>query len=153
MSGGASAAGLAAQAIAKQRGVTTLVTGGYASNFVADQSSLYGAQCAPSTDALANAVAKDPVDAGGEKWCFITADYVFGKALFAHASKAVAWSIMSGCGSRIRLGSSRSRNATRCATASPPARPSPPRRRHRYDTDAGDLSIHFPRLGFDVVAA
>ncbi len=88
--GGSSSAGLAAQAIAKQRGITTLVTGGYASNFVTDQCSPYGTQWAPSTDALANAVAKGLVDAGGKKWFFITADYVFGKALFADASKAVA---------------------------------------------------------------
>ena len=88
--GGSSSAGLAAQAIAKQRGVTTLVTGGYASNFVTDQCSPYGTQWAPSTDALSNAVAKGLVDAGGKKWFFITADYVFGKALFADASKAVA---------------------------------------------------------------
>jgi branched-chain amino acid transport system substrate-binding protein len=87
--GGSSSAGLAAQAIAKQRGVTTLVTGGYASNFVTDQCSPYGTQWAPSTDALANAVAKGLVDAGGRKWFFITADYVFGKALSADASKAV----------------------------------------------------------------
>jgi len=87
--GGSSSAGLAAQAIAKQRGVTTLVTGGYASNFVADQCSPYGTQWAPSTDALASAVAKGLVDAGGKKWFFITADYVFGKALSADASKAV----------------------------------------------------------------
>ena len=88
--GGSSSAGLAAQAIAKQRGITTLVTGGYASNFVTDQCSPYGTQWAPSTDALANAAAKGLVEAGGKKWFFITADYVFGKALFADASKAVA---------------------------------------------------------------
>lgn len=88
--GGSSSAGLAAQAIAKQRGITTLVTGGYASNFVTDQCSPYGTQWAPSTDALSNAVAKGLVDSGGKKWFFITADYVFGKALYADASKAVA---------------------------------------------------------------
>ena len=87
--GGSSSAGLAAQAIAKQRGITTLVTGGYASNFVTDQCSPYGTQWAPSTDALSNAVAKGLVEAGAKKWFFITADYVFGKALFADASKAV----------------------------------------------------------------
>ena len=87
--GGSSSAGLAAQAIAKQRGVTTLVTGGYASNFVADQCSPYGTQWAPSTDSLANAVAKGLVDVGGKKWYFITADYVFGKSLSADLSKAV----------------------------------------------------------------
>lgn len=88
--GGSSAAGLAAQAIAKQKGVTTLVTGGYASNFSAAQCSPYGTQWAPSTDALANAAAKGLVDAGGKKWFFITADYAFGKALFNDTSKAVA---------------------------------------------------------------
>lgn len=87
--GGSSSAGLAAHAIAKQRGVTTLVTGGYASNFVTDQCSPYGTQWAPSTDSLANAVAKGLVESGGKKWFFITADYVFGKSLFADASKAV----------------------------------------------------------------
>lgn len=87
--GGSSSAGLAAQAIAKQRGITTLVTGGYASNFVSDQCSPYGTQWAPSTDALANAVAKGLIESGGKKWFFITADYAFGKSLFTDASKAV----------------------------------------------------------------
>lgn len=89
VNGGASAVGLAIQSWAKERGVTTLITGGYAANFSGDTCSAYGTQWAPSTGELAKAVAAGIVQGGGDKWFFITADYVFGHGLYADASKAV----------------------------------------------------------------
>lgn len=87
--GGSSAAGLAATAIAKQKAITTMVTGGYAANFVREQCSPYGTQWAPSTDALARTAAKGLVETGGKKWFLITADYAFGKALSTDVGEAL----------------------------------------------------------------
>ncbi|MFC5420410.1 MAG: branched-chain amino acid ABC transporter substrate-binding protein [Stutzerimonas stutzeri] len=87
--GGSSSVGLAVQAVAREREITTLVSGGYAPNFTGNQCSPYGTQWAPSTAELANAVAKGVVDEGGNKWFFLTADYVFGHNLAADAGKAV----------------------------------------------------------------
>jgi branched-chain amino acid transport system substrate-binding protein len=79
--GGASSVGLGVQAYAKERKITTMVTGGYASQFSGPGCSPYGTQWVPSTGELANAVAGAVVQAGGKKWTFITADYVFGHGL------------------------------------------------------------------------
>ena len=87
--GGASSVGLAVQGYAKDRRVTTLVTGGYASQFSGPNCSPFGSQWVPSTTELANAVARGVVENGGRKWFFITADYVFGNGLSADAGKAV----------------------------------------------------------------
>ena len=87
--GGASSVGLAVQSYAKERKVTTLVTGGYASQFSGPNCSPYGSQWVPSTGELANAVVRGVVQDGGKKWFFITADYVFGNGLASDASKAV----------------------------------------------------------------
>ncbi|BAT61611.1 hypothetical protein GJW-30_1_04170 [Variibacter gotjawalensis] len=87
--GGSSSVGLAVQAVARERAITTLVSGGYAPNFSTNQCSPYGTQWAPSTHELANSVAKAVVDEGGKKWFFLTADYVFGHGLAADASRAV----------------------------------------------------------------
>lgn len=87
--GGASSVGLAVQAIARTLKKTTLVSGGYASNFSGDGCSPYGTQWAPSTSELSKTIAKGIVDAGGRKWFFIVADYVFGKNLAADAGETV----------------------------------------------------------------
>ena len=87
--GGASSVGLAVQGYAKDRKVTTLVTGGYASQFSGANCSPYGSQWVPSTGELANAVVRGVVQGGGKAWFFITADYVFGNGLASDASKAV----------------------------------------------------------------
>jgi branched-chain amino acid transport system substrate-binding protein len=89
VNGGASSVGLAIQAYARERKITTLISGGYAANFSGEGCSPFGTQWAPSTGALANAVAEAIVRAGGKKWYFITADYVFGHNLTADASRAV----------------------------------------------------------------
>ena len=87
--GGASSVGLAVQGYARDRKVTTVVTGGYASQFSGPNCSPYGSQWVPSTSELANAVVRGVVQGGGKKWFFITADYVFGNGLAADAGKAV----------------------------------------------------------------
>lgn len=87
--GGSSAVGLAVQSYAKERKITTLVTGNYAASFSGRACSPYGTQWAVSTDALAGAVAESIVQAGGKKWFLIVVDYAFGHDLAADATKAV----------------------------------------------------------------
>ena len=89
ISGGASSVGLAVQAIARERGKTTIVSGGYAANFSGDGCSPYGTQWAPSTTELSKTIAKGIVDSGGKRWFFIVADYVFGRNLLADAGETV----------------------------------------------------------------
>lgn len=89
LNGGASSAGLAVQAIARQLNKTTLISGGYASNFSGEACSPFGTQWAPSTTELSKTIAKGIVDAGGKTWYFIVADYVFGKSLVADAGRTV----------------------------------------------------------------
>lgn len=60
--GGASSVGLAVQAMARSLKKTTLVSGGYASNFSADGCSPYGTQWAPSTSELSKTIAKGIVE-------------------------------------------------------------------------------------------
>lgn len=87
--GGSSAVGLAVQNFAKDRKVTTLVTGNYAAQFSGRACSPYGTQWPPSTGELANAVAEAVVQGGGKKWFLIVVDYAFGHDLAADATKAV----------------------------------------------------------------
>jgi branched-chain amino acid transport system substrate-binding protein len=89
VNGGASSVGLAVQAIAREKKKTTLISGGYASNFSGEFCSPYGTQWAPSTSELSKSIAKGIVEAGGKRWFFIVADYVFGKNLAADAGDTV----------------------------------------------------------------
>lgn len=99
--GGASSAGLAAQGVAREKGGTALISGGFAGDFSGKQCSPLSTQWAPDTYALANAVVKSVVESGGKSWYFITTDYVFGKSLEANASRFVQ-----GAGGKV-LGSTR----------------------------------------------
>lgn len=89
VNGGASSAGLAVQALARQLGKTTIVSGGYAANFSGEGCSPYGTQWAPSTAELSKTIAKGIVESGGKNWFFIVADYVFGRNLAADAGRTV----------------------------------------------------------------
>jgi branched-chain amino acid transport system substrate-binding protein len=89
VNGGASSVGLAIQVIAREKKKTTLISGGYASNFSGESCSPYGTQWAPSTSELSKSIAKGIVEAGGKTWFFIVADYVFGKNLAADAGDTV----------------------------------------------------------------
>lgn len=87
--GGSSAVGLAIQNLAKERKVTTLVTGNYAASFSGRSCSPYGTQWPPSTGELAGAVAEAVVKGGGKKWFLVVVDYAFGHDLAADATKAI----------------------------------------------------------------
>ncbi len=87
--GGSSAVGLAVQNFAKERKITTLVTGNYAASFSGRACSPYGTQWAVSTGELAGAIAEPLVKAGGNKWFLIVVDYAFGHDLAADATRAV----------------------------------------------------------------
>lgn len=89
VNGGASSVGLAVQSIARGLNKTTLISGGYAANFSGDGCSPYGTQWAPSTSELSKTIAKGIVEAGGKRWFFIVADYVFGRNLAADAGQTV----------------------------------------------------------------
>ncbi|RAI58690.1 branched-chain amino acid ABC transporter substrate-binding protein [Roseicella frigidaeris] len=89
MLGGSSAVGLAVQNFARERKVTTLVTGNYAASFSGRACSPYGTQWAVSTGELAGAIAETIVKSGGNKWFLIVVDYAFGHDLAADATRAV----------------------------------------------------------------
>jgi branched-chain amino acid transport system substrate-binding protein len=87
--GGSSAVGLAVQNFAKEKQVSTLVTGNYAASFSGRSCSPYGTQWAVSTGELAGAIAEGVVKAGGNTWFLIVVDYAFGHDLAADATRAV----------------------------------------------------------------
>jgi branched-chain amino acid transport system substrate-binding protein len=87
--GGSSAVGLAVQNFARERKISTLVTGNYAASFSGRSCSPYGTQWAVSTGELAGAIADGVVKAGGNKWYLIVVDYAFGHDLQADATRAV----------------------------------------------------------------
>lgn len=87
--GGASSTGLAAVGVAREKGGTALISGGFAGDFSGKQCSTISTQWAPDTYALANAVARSTVESGGKNWYFITTDYVFGKSLEANATRFI----------------------------------------------------------------
>lgn len=87
--GGSSAVGLAVQTYAKERKVSTFVTGNYAASFSGRACSPYATQWAVSTGELAGAIADTVVKAGGNRWYLIVVDYAFGHDLAADATRAV----------------------------------------------------------------
>ncbi|MBK1657210.1 ABC transporter substrate-binding protein [Paracraurococcus ruber] len=89
MLGGSSAVGLAVQNFARERKVSTLVTGNYAASFSGRACSPYATQWAVSTGELAGAIAEGVVKAGGNKWFLLVVDYAFGHDLANDATRAV----------------------------------------------------------------
>ncbi len=87
--GGASSTGLAGVNVAKEKGGSAIISGGFAGDFSGKQCSDISTQWAPDTYALANAVVSSTIKQGGKTWYFITTDYVFGKTLEATASQFV----------------------------------------------------------------
>ena len=87
--GGASSTGLAGVNVAKEKGGSAIISGGFAGDFSGKQCTDISTQWAPDTYALANAVVSSTVKQGGKTWYFITTDYVFGKSLEATASQFV----------------------------------------------------------------
>jgi branched-chain amino acid transport system substrate-binding protein len=87
--GGSSAVGLAVQNFARERRISTLVTGNYAASFSGRSCSPFGTQWAVSTGELAGAIAEGVVRSGGNRWYLIVVDYAFGHDLAADATRAV----------------------------------------------------------------
>ena len=69
--GGASSVGLAEVNVAKEKGGTAVITGGFAGDFVGKQCTNISTQWAPDTYALSNAVVRSTVEQGGKTWYFM----------------------------------------------------------------------------------
>jgi len=86
--GAGSAAALAIQNVAREKGKIFLITGANG-DFTGKECSPTGFQFSPDTYALARATAKGLVQAGGNRWYFVTADYAFGHSLETQARAVV----------------------------------------------------------------
>lgn len=86
--GAGSAAALAIQNVSREKGKIFLITGANG-DFTGKECSATGFQFSPDTYALAQATAKGLVQAGGNRWFFVTADYAFGHSLEAQARAVV----------------------------------------------------------------
>jgi len=89
LGGSSSAAGLAIQAVAKEKKHIFLITDSASSDFTGKQCSPYGIHFGYDTYALSNGTAKAIVKQGGKTWYFLTVDYAFGYALERDASRFV----------------------------------------------------------------
>lgn len=89
LGGSSSAAGLAIQAVAKEKKHIFLITDSASSDFTGKQCSPYGIHFGYDTYALSNGTAKAIVKQGGKTWFFLTVDYAFGYALERDASRFV----------------------------------------------------------------
>ncbi|MGD9919828.1 MAG: ABC transporter substrate-binding protein [Pseudorhodoplanes sp.] len=86
--GAGSAAALAIQGIARDKGKIFLITGA-SGDFTGIDCSPTGFHFSPDTYALARATAKSLIKAGGDRWYFVTADYAFGHSLERQARAVV----------------------------------------------------------------
>lgn len=87
--GSSSAAGLAIQAVAKEKQHIFLITDSASSDFTGKQCSPFGVHFSYDTYALSNGTARAMVKQGGKTWFFLTVDYAFGYALERDAAKFV----------------------------------------------------------------
>ena len=87
--GSSSAAGLAIQAVAKEKQHIFLITDSASSDFTGKQCSPFGVHFSYDTYALSNGTAKAMVKQGGKTWFFLTVDYAFGYALERDATNFV----------------------------------------------------------------
>eukprot|EP01034_Spumella_vulgaris_P046128 gene46128-57516_t len=76
-----SSVGLAVQALSKEKKKITINTGAATTELTGKQCSPYGFHWAYDTHALAVGTGGALVEAGGDTWFFLTADYAFGYAL------------------------------------------------------------------------
>lgn len=86
--GAGSAAALAIQGIAREKGKIFLITGA-SGDFTGKECSATGFHFSPDTYALARATAKGLLHEGGNRWFFVTADYAFGHSLERQARAVV----------------------------------------------------------------
>lgn len=84
-----SSTGIAVQKLASAKGVITMNTAAAAMALTNQECTPLGIHYAYDTYSLAVGTANPIIEAGGTKWFFITADYVFGHSLEASASDVV----------------------------------------------------------------
>ena len=82
-----SGAALAMAGVAKDKAKPYFVVGAGASSLTNEQCSPYTVHYAYDTVAMARGTASAVLKSGGKRWYFVTADYAFGNALQADASK------------------------------------------------------------------
>jgi branched-chain amino acid transport system substrate-binding protein len=81
-----SGGGFAMQAIAKERKKISLLVGAMSSDFTGSKCDAYKTQWSVDTYALSHVLGKAVASRGGDRWFFIGADYVFGRALVKDTS-------------------------------------------------------------------
>ena len=84
-----SSVGIAVQKIASAKGVITINTGAGSTALTNEECTPLGIHYAYDTYALAAGAVKPVIAAGGDKWYFITADYVFGHSLEKNGAEMV----------------------------------------------------------------
>jgi branched-chain amino acid transport system substrate-binding protein len=84
-----SSVGLAVQALSKEKKKVTINTGAATTELTGAQCSPYGFHWAYDTHALAIGTGGALVEAGGDSWYFLTADYAFGYSLEEQTSNFV----------------------------------------------------------------
>lgn len=84
-----SSVALAVQEITREKNRVLLVSGGGTSALINEACSPNGFQWTYNTQAVATGTGKALVEAGGDTWAFLTADYAFGHALEKDASEVI----------------------------------------------------------------
>jgi branched-chain amino acid transport system substrate-binding protein len=84
-----SAVGFAVQGLAKEKKKITLFVGALSSDITGPKCDIYTTQWAVDTYSLAHVMASAVLKRGGDRWFFIGADYVFGRALVKDTSAVV----------------------------------------------------------------
>ncbi|QJD16863.1 ABC transporter substrate-binding protein [Paracoccus sanguinis] len=84
-----SSVALAVQAISVEKKKITMITGGGTTELTGKACSPYGFHWAYDTHALAVSTGGALVEAGGDSWFFLTADYAFGYSLEENTTKTV----------------------------------------------------------------
>ncbi|MGP0061698.1 MAG: ABC transporter substrate-binding protein [Beijerinckiaceae bacterium] len=84
-----SGVGFAVQALAKDRKKISLFVGALSSDITGSKCDLYSTQWAVDTYSLAHVMGSAVVKRGGNRWFFMAADYVFGRALVKDTSAVI----------------------------------------------------------------
>jgi len=84
-----SAVGFAVQSLAKEKKKITLFVGALSSDITGSKCDNYSTQWAVDTYSLAHVMGSAVLKRGGDRWFFIGADYVFGRALVKDTSAVV----------------------------------------------------------------
>lgn len=84
-----SAVGFAVQSLAKEKKKITLFVGALSSDITGSKCDAYASQWAVDTYSLSHVMASAVMQRGGDRWFFLGADYVFGRALVKDTSAVV----------------------------------------------------------------